>query len=95
MTVHTHLVLHPNLEEYKCLLLEVDLLAWQDLAQHEPLLPVAVQLPAERGLQKLTPHSLKVCIKHSSAVHPVVNAQRSCTCEAASLMARSLCAGVR
>lgn len=58
MTVHTHLVLHPNLEEYKCLLLEVDLLAWQDLAQHEPLLPVAVQLPAERGLQKLTPHSL-------------------------------------
>ncbi len=51
MTVHTHLVLHPNLEEYKCLLLEVDLLAWQDLAQHEPLLPVAVQLPAERGLK--------------------------------------------
>lgn len=49
--VHTHLVLHPNLEEHKCLLLEVDLLAWQHLAQHEPLLPVAVQLPAERGLE--------------------------------------------
>ncbi len=32
--VHTHLVLHPNLEEHKCLLLEVDLLAWQHLAQH-------------------------------------------------------------
>ncbi len=31
--VPTHLVLHPNLEEYKCLLLEVDLLTWQRLAQ--------------------------------------------------------------
>ena len=32
-TVHTHLGLHPNLEEHKCLLLEVELLAWQHLAQ--------------------------------------------------------------